>query len=239
MSNRPAETEFSALQALLQIRTNSNADGGESSESATANDEGAATANISGSQTASVHPGNADLINLMRMSSNPVTLLQQAQVSYPPAQLAAIRAAAAAAAATLPNSTTHGGLLQLQNATFGGTGLRSPFQTSAPFAAANVATAPRSPALDLPQSPALSPLRPRGIVHVPVATVAAPGHSLPVDIRENQETESAPEKKIRKDEVEAALRSKPQRGRKRENLNAEERLELTRTRNREHAKSTR
>lgn len=44
---------------------------------------------------------------------------------------------------------------------------------------------------------------------------------------------------IRATEVEAALRSKPQRGRKRENLTVFERLELTRTRNREHAKSTR
>mmetsp|Transcript_19821 Transcript_19821/g.30627 ORF Transcript_19821/g.30627 Transcript_19821/m.30627 type:complete len:604 (-) Transcript_19821:156-1967(-) len=44
---------------------------------------------------------------------------------------------------------------------------------------------------------------------------------------------------VRKSEIEAALRSRPQRGRKRENLSNEERLELTRTRNREHAKSTR
>ena len=41
------------------------------------------------------------------------------------------------------------------------------------------------------------------------------------------------------EQVEAALRSKPQRGKKRDNLNPRERLELTRTRNREHAKSTR
>mmetsp|Transcript_20656 Transcript_20656/g.41328 ORF Transcript_20656/g.41328 Transcript_20656/m.41328 type:complete len:409 (-) Transcript_20656:120-1346(-) len=44
---------------------------------------------------------------------------------------------------------------------------------------------------------------------------------------------------VRKDEVELALKSKPQRGKKRENLSALERLALTRTRNREHAKSTR
>jgi hypothetical protein len=36
-----------------------------------------------------------------------------------------------------------------------------------------------------------------------------------------------------------ALSSKPQRGRKRTNLTDAERLELTRTRNRQHAKSTR
>jgi len=44
---------------------------------------------------------------------------------------------------------------------------------------------------------------------------------------------------IRKEKVAEALRSKPQRGRKRDNLSEKERLELTRTRNREHAKSTR
>jgi hypothetical protein len=44
---------------------------------------------------------------------------------------------------------------------------------------------------------------------------------------------------VRRQEIEAALRSKPQRGRKRDNLSEVERLELTRTRNREHAKSTR
>lgn len=44
---------------------------------------------------------------------------------------------------------------------------------------------------------------------------------------------------IRKARIEAALKSKPQRGRKRENLSGLERQELTRTRNREHAKTTR
>jgi hypothetical protein len=44
---------------------------------------------------------------------------------------------------------------------------------------------------------------------------------------------------VRKEKIDAALRSKPQRGRKRDNLSIHERLELTRTRNREHAKSTR
>lgn len=50
---------------------------------------------------------------------------------------------------------------------------------------------------------------------------------------------SAEQTSIRQKEIEKALRSKPQRGRKRANLNEIERLELTRTRNREHAKSTR
>ena len=44
---------------------------------------------------------------------------------------------------------------------------------------------------------------------------------------------------IRKEQVEAALKSKPQRGRKREDLSDMERVELTRTRNREHARTTR
>jgi hypothetical protein len=44
---------------------------------------------------------------------------------------------------------------------------------------------------------------------------------------------------VRKDKVQQALKSKPQRGRKRDDLSASERLELTRTRNREHAKCTR
>jgi hypothetical protein len=47
------------------------------------------------------------------------------------------------------------------------------------------------------------------------------------------------EGQIRKEIIAAALLSKPQRGRKRDNLNVLERMELTRTRNREHAKSTR
>eukprot|EP00980_Cylindrotheca_fusiformis_P013041 scaffold3267_cov140-Cylindrotheca_fusiformis.AAC.3 len=51
--------------------------------------------------------------------------------------------------------------------------------------------------------------------------------------------ESAEAREIRKEKVEAALRSKPQRGRKRDDLSDKERQELTRSRNREHAKTTR
>lgn len=51
-------------------------------------------------------------------------------------------------------------------------------------------------------------------------------------------TNTTPEA-IRKEQIERALHSKPQRGKKRENLTESERLELTRTRNREHARSTR
>jgi len=44
---------------------------------------------------------------------------------------------------------------------------------------------------------------------------------------------------VRTDKIQDALNSRPQRGKKRRNLNEQERLELTRTRNREHAKCTR
>ena len=44
---------------------------------------------------------------------------------------------------------------------------------------------------------------------------------------------------FRTDKIQDALKSRPQRGKKRRNLNEQERLELTRTRNREHAKCTR
>lgn len=44
---------------------------------------------------------------------------------------------------------------------------------------------------------------------------------------------------VRTDKIRDALNSKPQRGKKRQNLNELERQELTRTRNREHARSTR
>ncbi|KAL7537063.1 hypothetical protein ACHAXR_011455 [Thalassiosira sp. AJA248-18] len=47
------------------------------------------------------------------------------------------------------------------------------------------------------------------------------------------------EVEVRNDKIRDALHSKPQRGKKRRNLNEYERQELTRTRNREHAKSTR
>jgi hypothetical protein len=56
---------------------------------------------------------------------------------------------------------------------------------------------------------------------------------------QNEKQNRRIEEAVRKEKVAAALRSKPQRGRKREDLSEKERLELTRTRNREHAKSTR
>jgi hypothetical protein len=82
----------------------------------------------------------------------------------------------------------------------------------------------------------------------PVAVSSAPDASLQVMAPDTiamqanpvkNGTEAAAKPAVRTTEIEAALRSKPQRGKKRDNLSALERLELTRTRNREHAKSTR
>lgn len=68
----------------------------------------------------------------------------------------------------------------------------------------------------------------------------APKSSLEMPSLQHEAADSASTaESIRRDQVEAALKSKPQRGRKREDLSELERLELTRTRNREHAKSTR
>jgi hypothetical protein len=64
-------------------------------------------------------------------------------------------------------------------------------------------------------------------------------NNVGVDNDRSTEESSSPDNLVRRQEIEAALRSKPQRGRKRDNLSEVERLELTRTRNREHAKSTR
>jgi hypothetical protein len=72
-----------------------------------------------------------------------------------------------------------------------------------------------------------------------------PESSTVTSVRENDKTKMSDSEsasslvEIRKEKVEAALRSKPQRGRKRDDLSEFERVELTRTRNREHAKSTR
>ena len=83
----------------------------------------------------------------------------------------------------------------------------------------------------------------------PIAPVAVPSSvmTLPAQVsvkvtqdkRKKATEDTAAAEAIRLGEIEAALKSKPQRGRKRDNLSALERLELTRTRNREHAKSTR
>ena len=69
-----------------------------------------------------------------------------------------------------------------------------------------------------------------------VATWA--GDTSAVHVRRGSDSISS-SSPIRVEKVEEALRSKPQRGRKRDDLNENERVELTRTRNREHAKSTR
>lgn len=56
---------------------------------------------------------------------------------------------------------------------------------------------------------------------------------------QNKDFQKPEKDQVSKENIEKALKSKPQRGKKRDDLNESERQELTRTRNREHAKSTR
>ncbi|CAB9501300.1 expressed unknown protein [Seminavis robusta] len=269
MSDRPAETEYSALQALLQIRSNSSQGEGSAAGENGASDGTTRGANATQTVSASSAAANAgNLANLLRMNADNATLFQQtAQVSLNPTQLASLRAAAAntlgrsnllqaaafrnqslsmAAAAAAVASRPTAAALHHHSPLFADAMARDPSLA----AAAVVATAPLAPTLDLPRSPALSPIRQatagRAMVSGGRSPVVAP-RVAPIAARPPEIAPGTPaasqqdqaEIKVRKDEVEAALRSKPQRGRKRENLNAEERLELTRTRNREHAKSTR
>ena len=66
-----------------------------------------------------------------------------------------------------------------------------------------------------------------------VSPTIAPGETM------HGSPESTAAEAVRREQIQAALQSKPQRGKKRKNLTENERLELTRTRNREHARSTR
>mmetsp|Transcript_3986 Transcript_3986/g.5877 ORF Transcript_3986/g.5877 Transcript_3986/m.5877 type:complete len:360 (+) Transcript_3986:149-1228(+) len=97
-----------------------------------------------------------------------------------------------------------------------------------------------SPAVgNIPAIPSLTG-RPTTVCPVPAISMGTTMVTLPPNKRQKREqTVAETEESVRQDEIEAALRSKPQRGRKRENLSVLERIELTRTRNREHAKSTR
>ena len=241
MSDRPAETEYSALQALLQIRSNNSNSSSQGESRVPAESEGSnnEAAPNSVTQAAAAHgvaaPNtNANISNFLRMSASPASILQQAQLSYTSGQLAA---AAASLQSGSPGS--HFGRSSLLSAVLQNPAYASTSGTSNPFLNA-VARGPSlaagvSSSMDMPQrSAALSPIRPAGL---DLSTGAAPTAVVQEAHNPSMQTES--EKIIRQGEVEAALRSKPQRGRKRENLNAEERLELTRTRNREHAKSTR
>ena len=71
--------------------------------------------------------------------------------------------------------------------------------------------------------------------------MAALSHGRCKDEYEKLEKERMKEEgeEVSIEKVEAAFRSKPQPGKKREDLNDRERLELTRARNREHAKIAR
>jgi len=74
-----------------------------------------------------------------------------------------------------------------------------------------------------------------------VTSYSAPGGALmpKPDLKSQTDTRKEGEGKVRVDEVERALKSKPQRGKKRENLTVSEKKELTKTRNRMHATKTR
>lgn len=78
------------------------------------------------------------------------------------------------------------------------------------------------------------PPTPHGFAVTPIAapTSTSSSHAPPPNLSLDAADVSA-------DKIRDALNSKPQRGKKRCNLSEVERVELTRTRNREHAKSTR
>jgi len=260
MSDRPAETEYSAMQALLQMQGVSNNACGVRSGETSAVGEASSTSNT-GNSTAAIHAAQAKLANMLRTGLSPSALLQQAQLPFSPSQLAALQAAAAQqqqftqgsnstgfgsasfhsvmmqhppfSATAMPEMALQRPYLEAlaQNPSFG-TSMSRLDPTNASGAATNAS---------MTRPPNVSPLGPgASAASMVTRAVANPGTpASQATVSTEVEIMSAEGKAIRKNEVEAALRSKPQRGRKRENLNAEERLELTRTRNREHAKSTR
>ena len=234
MSDRPAETEFNALQALLQIRsnTNSNNSGQSQDENRTATEntksegapnptQAAAAAAVAAANT------NANISNFLRMSANPAFHLQQAQLSFASGQLAA------AAASLQQNQPT-------MNGNFGGRNLLSAVLQNPSYSSNSTSMQGNAFMNSLAQgSSSLAASAPMDVSQRSAATAGLNTATTTNTCGEQAQKTQVESENIRKGEVEAALRSKPQRGRKRENLNAEERLELTRTRNREHAKSTR
>ncbi|KAL7527660.1 hypothetical protein ACHAWF_002268 [Thalassiosira exigua] len=114
---------------------------------------------------------------------------------------------------------------------------RSRSTLAPPPAAGSVATAVATPATAVtdPLAARSSKKRPAPLL-APPATV---GHGFGVRCPAASPRRRPLEVEVRTDKIKDALRSKPQRGKKRDNLNDLERLELTRTRNREHARCTR
>jgi hypothetical protein len=244
-SNDRADNEsLMALQALMQIRSNGQSEESKTDDASHSDGDGGSKADTS-EQHASVNQNTnptANLANLLRMGASPASLLQQAHMNYSPAQIAAIRAAAVASVHNSPpGSFNNRSLLAaaLSPGLAAGPSQRHDFaMRQRPIFNAlsrEPSYSAASSQVMLPLSPALSPQQPAA----PELTLARPSDPAGNVDDSKSPAETAEQKRIRKEEVEAALRSKPQRGRKRENLNAEERLELTRTRNREHAKSTR
>jgi hypothetical protein len=81
--------------------------------------------------------------------------------------------------------------------------------------------------------PAIQPIRKHNFVAFEIFNEVSPANVS------SNESLTDDNDSIRREKINAALQSMPQRGRKRDNLSEHERMELTRTRNREHAKSTR
>jgi len=214
------ETEISALQALMQIRSNPSSGEGTGIPMETRTD--AANASAATAAAAAANVTNANFSNLLRLGASPGALLHRAQLNLTSRQFAAAAASYNYARGKIMLSAD---MNQQQSPSFS-SAVQNPY--TPPLTSVNLA-APQ-------QQTAISPLLLTGR-NLESTALAKTSAANPQEKPEEKDTKE--EKNIRKQEVEAALRSKPQRGRKRENLNAEERLELTRTRNREHAKSTR
>ncbi|KAL7524319.1 hypothetical protein ACHAWF_000899, partial [Thalassiosira exigua] len=107
----------------------------------------------------------------------------------------------------------------------------------APLPAAGPVATPVATVVLNPLSARSAKKRPAHPVAPPPATVS---HGFGVQSPAASVNSRRPlEVEVRTDKIKDALQSKPQRGKKRENLSDLERLELTRTRNREHARCTR
>ena len=145
--------------------------------------------------------------------------------TYPPAQVAALQAAAAAAASTMQHAGHY----------------PSAPPVTRPHPVAAMPAPHGAHPITMSQAPyeRAASQQPRHPHHHAPGFLSSQGRKPEERDTLSDRSTSPPNVAVRKEKVEAALKSKPQRGRKRDNLNVMERLELTRTRNREHAKSTR
>mmetsp|Transcript_53512 Transcript_53512/g.130284 ORF Transcript_53512/g.130284 Transcript_53512/m.130284 type:complete len:632 (-) Transcript_53512:219-2114(-) len=171
---------------------------------------------------------------------------QQDQLLSTSSDLTAARLAVAAASGLLPASQQRSTLLTHNHDSISSSNRTNPADAAA---AAAVAAAAVSPASLRPAavSSAFSP----ELLHQQQKQPVIQGETLSIEsvgsagVSENFTSTAAgrpgmtEDNVFRVDKVQEALLSKPQRGKKRDDLNQSERIALTRTRNREHAKSTR